>query len=91
MAKKWKVMPFTAKELHTAKQRLFQVVDPDDPDEVVTLRVSSADGEKAYDKMIDSGEIGFEWEFEDPTEVVARRKLAGRKPPPANKRGGASR
>jgi hypothetical protein len=57
-------------------QRLYQVVDPDKPEEVATLRVSKRDGDAALRQMrkLDTA-VPFEWQFEDVTEVVFRRPL----------------
>jgi hypothetical protein len=76
--KKWLVYPFTKKDVDggAALQRLFQVVDPNEPDIVVTLRVSRRDGEEAYYEMLKPDTpVPFEWQFEDPTEMIYRRPL----------------
>ncbi len=82
--KRWLVYPFTKKDVDggAAKQRLFQVVDPNEPDVVVTLRVSRRDGEDAYNKMLEpETPVPFEWQFDDPTEVIYKRPLKPLTPP----------
>jgi hypothetical protein len=69
VAKTWKVHPLTQGVLSTAKQRLFRVSDPDRPDRVFTLRVSHADGERVFDRLLDEGG-SIDVEFDDVVEVV---------------------
>jgi hypothetical protein len=61
-------------ERGAANRRLFQVVDPTQPAGVLTLRASNRDAELALEHMLVlETQVPFEWTFEDPTEVVARR------------------
>jgi hypothetical protein len=103
VAKTWLVYAFTKEDFEhgPAKQGLVQVIDPDNKDEVLTLKVSDHDCDdlddwiaargyrsdwvyRVHNKVIDAPvwveatknvAVPFEWEFDDPTEVVDRRLL----------------
>ena len=74
MPKTWKVHPLTASTDAGAKQRLFQVTDPDRPGKVFTLKVSHRDGERVFDTLLDQGG-SIDVEFEDVVEITGEHNL----------------
>ena len=103
VAKRWLVYAFPKVDFESgpAKDGLVQVLDPDNKEEVLTLKVSDHDCDdlddwiqasgyrsdwvyKVHNKVIDAPvwveatkdvAVPFEWEFDDPIEVVGRRPL----------------
>jgi hypothetical protein len=67
MAKRWRIYPLTKEDQAGANQRQFKAEDLDRPGTVVTIRVSQRDGDRGFDRLLES-DGALDIEFDDPVE-----------------------